>query len=240
MDDYYRIMGLPRIASTSEIKARYRELAKRYHPDRRGDAVTMTRLNRAYRVLSDPRQRFVYNQQLEASQTVPKVGVKPQTTVRTKATVRQQPYQHQAAAPAPPSLWPRLRLRHFTVVVSFGLLILLLSMLYSNQRQFITAGPTSPAVTQAQNATTQVRPPRTTTASPRRVSSHMTPATIAPEPPVSTPTQQNLPGSMSGAARESNNCASSSNSRDNGWKQWIHDHLAGIQNYFHKTTCSQP
>ena len=39
----------------------YRSLAKKHHPDRGGTAVEFTRLQHAFEVLSDPRQREVYD-----------------------------------------------------------------------------------------------------------------------------------------------------------------------------------
>ncbi|MCL4538450.1 MAG: DnaJ domain-containing protein, partial [Bacteroidetes bacterium] len=32
--DYYEILGIPRTASTDEVKKSYRKLAMQYHPDR--------------------------------------------------------------------------------------------------------------------------------------------------------------------------------------------------------------
>ena len=34
MEDYYEILGLKKSASAEEIKAAYRSLAKKYHPDK--------------------------------------------------------------------------------------------------------------------------------------------------------------------------------------------------------------
>jgi len=61
--NYYKVLGISKDATTSEIKSRYRELVKQHHPDRQGDALVMARINKAYEVLSNPRLRFKYNQQ---------------------------------------------------------------------------------------------------------------------------------------------------------------------------------
>jgi hypothetical protein len=47
------LFGLPERATLREIKARYRELARRHHPDRVAgeDAEPMRRINAAYRLL---------------------------------------------------------------------------------------------------------------------------------------------------------------------------------------------
>jgi DnaJ-domain-containing protein 1 len=45
------MMGLPPTATRQQIKRRYRELAKKYHPDRGGDSREMQRLVAAYQLL---------------------------------------------------------------------------------------------------------------------------------------------------------------------------------------------
>jgi curved DNA-binding protein len=62
MKDYYEILGVPRSASTDEIKKAYRRLALKYHPDRGGDHDKFKEINEAYQVLSDPQKRAQYDQ----------------------------------------------------------------------------------------------------------------------------------------------------------------------------------
>jgi DnaJ-class molecular chaperone len=61
MIDPYRVLNVPRDADPATIKAAYRKLAKRLHPDRNpGDAHAEQRfkeISRAYNLLSDPKQR---------------------------------------------------------------------------------------------------------------------------------------------------------------------------------------
>lgn len=45
------VLGLPPNATPQEIKQRYRMLAKKYHPDRGGDARQMQRIIAAYEYL---------------------------------------------------------------------------------------------------------------------------------------------------------------------------------------------
>ncbi len=75
MVDYYKILGLPKDATTSQIKARYQYLAKKHHPDHNGNNKTMSSINEAYSVLSNPINRFQYNQKLDFQKTG--FGVKP-------------------------------------------------------------------------------------------------------------------------------------------------------------------
>ncbi len=63
MEDYYEILGVPENASEEEIKKAFRELAKKYHPDRPGgNAEKFKKIVEAYRVLSDRRLRQEYDQ----------------------------------------------------------------------------------------------------------------------------------------------------------------------------------
>ncbi|MDP9457822.1 MAG: hypothetical protein CYG60_18285 [Actinobacteria bacterium] len=64
--NYYRILGVPRSASQSEIKAAYRRLAKERHPDHSGGSETeFSRLQEANAVLSDPNRRRRHDEALD-------------------------------------------------------------------------------------------------------------------------------------------------------------------------------
>lgn len=62
--DYYEVLGVPRDASTEEIKRAFRRLAMKYHPDRNRSPDAEARfkeINEAYEVLSDPEKRAAYD-----------------------------------------------------------------------------------------------------------------------------------------------------------------------------------
>lgn len=67
--DYYQVLGVPLSADSAQIKAKYKFLAKKFHPDVNGDAKKMATINEAYRVLSDPQARHRYNQTLDIPKT---------------------------------------------------------------------------------------------------------------------------------------------------------------------------
>lgn len=68
--DYYELLGLGRNATEAEIKAAYRKLAMKHHPDRNpGDkqaGENFRRINTAYEALSDPKKRQLYDRFGEA------------------------------------------------------------------------------------------------------------------------------------------------------------------------------
>lgn len=71
--DYYRTLGVLDDAEDIVIKAAYRALAQRYHPDRwAGNAAEATRrmsaINEAYAVLSDPEKRRAYDAKRDKTQ----------------------------------------------------------------------------------------------------------------------------------------------------------------------------
>ena len=68
--DYYLILGIPRGENVRGIQDAFRELAKKYHPDRAGPAATprFQDIQEAYEVLSNPEKRTLYNHELDQDQ----------------------------------------------------------------------------------------------------------------------------------------------------------------------------
>jgi hypothetical protein len=74
---YYDILGVPRDAQTEQIRAAYRELAKKHHPDLLQNASSdvqavaeerLKAINEAYTALSDPKKRRDYHLLMWTSQ----------------------------------------------------------------------------------------------------------------------------------------------------------------------------
>jgi molecular chaperone DnaJ len=93
-ESYYAILGVAPTASLDEIKAAFRNLARRYHPDRRPEDEAATaefkRATEAYETLSDPAKRRRYDQ----------------------LVARRQPKETGDAAPA---VWPKEAVSPFDV-----------------------------------------------------------------------------------------------------------------------------
>ncbi|HEX7277769.1 MAG TPA: DnaJ domain-containing protein, partial [Acidimicrobiales bacterium] len=73
MATHYELLGLPPDASQDEVRAAYRALARRHHPDTQYDVdaatadrsrQTMAALNAAWAVLGDPARRQAYDASL--------------------------------------------------------------------------------------------------------------------------------------------------------------------------------
>ncbi|KAG1437072.1 hypothetical protein G6F56_013281 [Rhizopus delemar] len=63
--DYYKILGVSKTATETEIKKAYRKLALQHHPDKNaGDEPSEVRfkeIGEAYSILSDPDKRAMYD-----------------------------------------------------------------------------------------------------------------------------------------------------------------------------------
>jgi molecular chaperone DnaJ len=64
--DYYEVLGLPRTASTEDVKSAYRRLARQYHPDMNKENTKAAEekfkdVSEAYEVLVDPEKRKRYD-----------------------------------------------------------------------------------------------------------------------------------------------------------------------------------
>ncbi len=69
LPNYYEALGVSRDATQEEIKNKFRELAKKTHPDKTKEdsEEAMVELNKAYEVLSDEERREKYDKYLKVS-----------------------------------------------------------------------------------------------------------------------------------------------------------------------------
>lgn len=67
--DYYKLLGINRTASASEIRIAYHRLARKYHPDKCHDDADSTNkfilISRAYQILYNLENRLKYRIELE-------------------------------------------------------------------------------------------------------------------------------------------------------------------------------
>lgn len=67
MFDAYAVLGIPRSASSREVKSAYRRLARKHHPDVSSSAdskLEFVRIHEAYQLLSNPPSRKLYDHYL--------------------------------------------------------------------------------------------------------------------------------------------------------------------------------
>ncbi len=66
--NFYNILGLEKYATQDEIKRKFRELVKEWHPDKskqKNSEEKMAQINMAYEVLSDKKRRKKYDRYLD-------------------------------------------------------------------------------------------------------------------------------------------------------------------------------
>jgi curved DNA-binding protein CbpA len=94
--NYYEVLGIPTGATTDQIKKKYRELARKFHPDVVQDKAlgqrVFTQINQAYSVLGDPERRAQYN-----------VTLSPPSAAAPKPAPTAPASPAPASAPPPPS-----------------------------------------------------------------------------------------------------------------------------------------
>lgn len=87
MKNYYRILGLNIDAEHEEIKAAYRILAQRCHPDKGGSNAEFLLIKEAYDILSNPLTKRNYDKDLLNELKQPRAIIKPSTTKNNFALI---------------------------------------------------------------------------------------------------------------------------------------------------------
>ena len=86
-DTYYDILGVSSAAPPDELKAKYRKLIQRIHPDLDGPAALFRQVQEAYEVLSDPVRRAAYDQALHGGAS-PAAAQKPEPRTAGSSPIR--------------------------------------------------------------------------------------------------------------------------------------------------------
>lgn len=67
LPDYYEVLGLGAACSAADIRAAYKALARRTHPDAGGTPALFRLINEAHEVLTDPKRREAYDRERASS-----------------------------------------------------------------------------------------------------------------------------------------------------------------------------
>jgi curved DNA-binding protein CbpA len=105
LPDYYAIMDLGPAATQAEIKQRYRELARRFHPDVNPSpdaAQKIKTVNEAHRILGDPDRRSRYDAERILNPVFPSTQRQTDDSPRSAADRQRQPSRPFVRNPAPP------------------------------------------------------------------------------------------------------------------------------------------
>jgi curved DNA-binding protein CbpA len=91
MINYYATLGVLPTSSTDEIRASFRQLVKRYHPDMRsGNAAIFARVREAYEILSEPETREQFDAAWKQA-TTPRAQIGSDFTYRGNNASPDQP-----------------------------------------------------------------------------------------------------------------------------------------------------
>jgi hypothetical protein len=134
LNDYYAVLGVSPRASDQEIDLAFRDLAKRWHPDRcAGDADAAERfkeITAAHDVIGDPHTRAAYDRERALSASAPRAGAAAPTSRAAAAPSWEEPRSWSRPSPTwEPPVTPARRTRrprrfHPLVVLSIGIVLL--------------------------------------------------------------------------------------------------------------------
>lgn len=81
MNTHYDTLGVTRTAPPEVIKAAYRALSQKWHPDKNKSVeapMRMRELNNAWAILSDAKARVAYDNELATTEGHPRASTRPQ------------------------------------------------------------------------------------------------------------------------------------------------------------------
>lgn len=105
---YYDVLGVAPDAPPELIRSAYRDRARQHHPDRTiaADADAMSRINEAYRVLSDPSLRLTYDRSIGQRGAHGSAAGRPTPDLETVERVSSTPIPPSRMMPAGPARMP--------------------------------------------------------------------------------------------------------------------------------------
>lgn len=127
--DHYHLLGLSPSATAAEIKARYRALSKRHHPDVGGNPAEMSRINHAYSILSDKFKRAIYDAERRRQLQIAAVRSAHTTPARpNNQSATSRPAPRNAASYGPVTAkrsrwWPKIAFAFASIVIVVGMLL---------------------------------------------------------------------------------------------------------------------
>jgi len=134
-DNYYRILGLDNFASVEEVRKAYRQLAKKYHPDRNPDKKDyeekFKRISIAYRLLSNTVQKARYDQKL-------KDDLKPKPSLHSTPRYAPKPFYSTKKREYTPTAWMYGRI--FLILFFMAIVLIPITLLYQSSKHHYERG----------------------------------------------------------------------------------------------------